>query len=182
MAHKPLLYISNTEEDCRVLEIQNISLWDANLPITNTVLKINLPNIDCDYIVPFPISGKGYYTTNTFGITNASCGQDLLNLPDGIYTITYSVCPNDQVFTTTSFLRVCQTRNLILYLLSNIFNAQPHSEKLINTFGVDVTKNRIQELKDLLVLLDTAKSDVRASKLQQGQDKLTYINTKLINY
>lgn len=176
------LYIDDCECDCRILKITDISIYDSEMDVTNRVLKINIPgNNNCDYLPPFPKSGTGFYSSNTFGITAASCGEGLISLPDGIYTITYSVCPNEQVFTTEKVLRTCTTRCLILNQLSNILKGNCNNI-VVDGYGNDITSKRVQDLKDLLILLDTAKSDVKVHKDDQAEEKLLYVSKKLNSF
>lgn len=173
--HHPYIYVDKCNSDCNVLKINDISEYDSAIAITNPVLKINLPGNTTDFVVPFPINGTGFYTTNSFNSCNLS------SLPDGIYVITYSVCPNETLYFTKKFLRTCQTRCIILSLLSNIMKGDCNV-LVLDAYGKDITNQRIQELKDLLTLLDVAESDVSASKYTQACSVLDYVNKKIQGY
>lgn len=174
MAHKPRVFIDECNSDCSVLRISDISEYDSLVAITNPVLKINLPGNNTDFVVPFPINGTGFYTTVSFGSCNTS------TLPDGIYSVTYSVCPNEEVFYTKKFLRTCQTECIIYSLLANILGAGCN-KVVTDCYGKDITNERIQELEDMLTLLETAKSDVGANKYSLACEKLNYVNGKIQN-
>lgn len=179
--HQLAIYIDQCSTDCRVLKINDISIYDPDVPITNVVLKINIPGNTCDFLPAFPLNGTGWYTTNTFGITQASCGDGLLTLPDGIYTVTYSVCPNEEVYTTETFLRDCQTRCIILSQLSNIIKGDCNVA-VYDGYGNNITNKRIQDLKDLMLFLDIAQSDVKSGKYTQANKILLYISKKLNSF
>ncbi len=177
--HLPNIYIDDScNLDCRVLAIKDISIYDPDVAITNAVIKINIPNDPCDYLPPFAVKGKSYYTTNTFKITDASCGQGLASLPDGVYKITYSVCPNEELFVNLIFLRDCQTRCVVLNQLSNIIKGGD-CDIIFDGYGNNITVQRIQELRDLLTILDTAKVEAKSGKYSQAEDKLHYVNKRL---
>lgn len=173
--HQPRIYIDECNSDCSVLKINDISEYDSLVPITNPVLKINLPGNDTDYVVPFPLNGTGFYTINSFG----SCTMG--TLPDGIYSVTYSVCPNEELYYTKKFLRTCQTECTIYGFLANILGAGCN-RVVTDQYGKDVTNAKIQELEDMLTLLETAKSDVSANKYNLACDKLNYVTGKIQNF
>lgn len=170
------LYIPDCNLDCRILEVVDVSLYDGLTAITNPVIKINIPGSDCDFTPIFKIKGRNYYTSNTFDLTDADCSLDLINLPDGVYTLTYSICPNEEVFTQEKYLRDCITRCKVLSKLSSLLIS---CEQIFDCYGNDATSKTINELKDLLIILDTAKVDVKNNNDQLAEDKLEYVITKL---
>lgn len=170
--HYPNIYVVTTL-DSRILQIQDISIWDPNITIINPLIKINIPGSNTDFYPIFKIMGSSYYSTKTFDLTDTS----LEDLPDGIYSCTISVCPNDEVYTNTKFLRDQVTRNLVYQNLSNILGTD--CPKILDCYGKDITSKRIQDLKDLLLILDIAQNDTRNFKYSDAVNKLDYVNTIL---
>lgn len=175
------LYIDENPSDCRTLNITDISLYDSEIAVTNPVIKINIPKDSCDYLPVFKVRGTSYYTTNSFGITKASCGQDLCSLPDGIYRITYSVCPNEEIFVTYSILRDCQTRSNILFQLGNLLRGCCEGD-VKDGYGNDITNKRIEDLRDLILILDSAKIEAKNHAYSQAEEKLKYVGRKLNSF
>jgi hypothetical protein len=178
--HKLNLYIPE-QTDARVMDIFDISLYDSNLSITNASLKVNIPGSDCDFFPIFTVKGRTFLTSNSFGITNTFCSTGLNDLQDGIYTFTYSVCPNDTVYYTTKYLRTKVTENTILNLMSSIMTV-PENTTQYNIYGTDVTDQKLIQLNNLYNLLQQAKVDVLFLRFTEAEDKFTYINNQLNNF
>ena len=51
------------------------------------------------------IKALNIYNSNGLGITKASCEEDLMDLPDGLWKVKYSICPNDKLFIERFFLK-----------------------------------------------------------------------------
>ncbi len=180
MAHCLNLYFPE-QTDARVQDIFDISLYDNNMSITNVSLKVNIPGSTCDFFPLFRLKGRTFLTSNSFGLTNTTCSAGLNDLPDGIYTFTYSVCPNASVYYTVKYLRTKSTENQILNILSGILTV-PTSSPQYNLYGTDITDKRIQQLNYLLQLLEQAKVDVTFLRFTEAEDKFDYVVTQLNNF
>lgn len=179
MAHCLNLYIPDSI-DCRVQEVVDISIYDPTMAIEEPTLIINIPEVcDCDYQSIIKVKGTTYLTSNTFGYTD-TCATGLLNLPDGIYTYNYSVCPNDEVYVEMKVLRDCITRCKIWATISNI--SIDDCNTIFDCYGTDVKSKALMELKDMLLILDTAKVDVEQLKFDQAEAKLATVNSRLTSF
>lgn len=175
MAHKLNLLYNNCSNDCRIISLTDESLYDGLTPITNVSLKITVAGTCCPVFLPFAINSTNTYSSYSFGLTSLS--GSLSDLPDGIYEATLSVCPNDEVYVEIKFLRTCVTRCKLLSKLSALLTTCP--QDVHNCNGVVINSNRIQTLKDLLLLLECAENDVASLKYTEATDKMDYISKVL---
>ena len=160
--------------NCKVISIQDISAYDNTIAITNPTIKFRIPGIDCDFFPTFAVSGTSFFTSNSFGITNASCNEDLQELPDGIYEYTYSVCPNEEVYVNGRFLRTCKTRSLIVN-----FIGQNLIELSCNDCCNKQNLDKEKEYRDYLLILEAAENDVFCNRINEANIKMNYLNSKL---
>lgn len=179
MAHQLYLYIPENQLSSKTMEVIDCSIYDPDISITNTVFKIKIPFSESWVTPKFIIGGRNYYTSNSLGLSSNQNFSGLIDIPDGLYQINYSVCPNDEVYYNTKVLRDQITRCRVLSKLSELLGND--CIKLSNCYGEDILEKAIQELKDLLILLDTAVIDARLLKFNQANDKLDYVNQRLNN-
>ena len=172
------LYFPYTQ-DTRTIEIQDISLYDTNIKVTNASLKINIPDDSTDYFVQFKVKGNTFITSNSLGITSTNCKQGLSYLPDGIYNFTYSICPNETVFYKTSILRDQNTRQQIYIKLSPFYG--DCSNTAFSIYGQDITSQTRSKYETLLLILDIAQALVQDYKPDQAQELLDYVVEALNN-
>lgn len=106
---KPKLDLS-LEETYNIfyLGIKDISEFDANWNITNATVEITPPGFP-KVAVTFTPKAINLFKSSQLGVT---CGEDedCVPLPDGIYTVKYSVHPNSLYFVEKSFMRVNNIR------------------------------------------------------------------------
>lgn len=167
--------------DARVQDIFDISLYNPDMSITNVSLKVNIPGSDCDYFPLFMLKGRTFLTSNSFNLTNTTCSGGLQDLPDGIYTFTYSVCPNETVYYTIKYLRTKVTENNILNLMSSIMTV-PDLTTQYNLYGTNITDQRLIQLNNYYNLLQQAKVDVLYLRFTEAEDKFTYVTNQLNNF
>lgn len=177
MAHLLNLYIPDSDSDCRVLDIWDISEYQHGYAIQEPTIKIKIPGSDCYYYPVFKVKGRSHYTSNTFSLTSATCAADLVDLPDGIYEVTYSLCPEDELYYTVKFMRTCATECRIMTELSPLIGSG--CTKVYDTFGKDITTQRITDLYHYLSILKAAKADVKGFKFTEAEYKLNDVCTKL---
>jgi hypothetical protein len=180
MQHCINLYFPE-QTDARVLEVWDISLYNPLIKITNASLKVNIPGSNCDYFPLVMVKGRTFLTTNSFGLTGSTCSAGLNDLPDGIYSFTYSVCPNETLYYSIKYLRDNVTRNNILNQISSILSV-PDQSIQYNIYGTDVTNSKLNQLRYYLLLLDTAQVDVKFLRFTEAEDKFNYVVTQLNNF
>lgn len=91
-----------SDQDCRFFNLVDTSIYNPDLEITNPIYRIVLPNFDKYVEIP--------YSPNTVTVINSN----LLKLttepgciPDGLYTITQSICPNDKLYKEFNYFHIC---------------------------------------------------------------------------
>ncbi len=174
-AHIPEIFIQDTT-DPRVLLVKDISTYDPDTAITIPSLKVYIPNNSNPYYLSFSVGNLNYYTSvNFFGY----CGTCLIGLPDGIYTVTYSVSPNDILYQTQKFLRTVCTKNKLLAILGDLYTNCDLKKYSVCTFNMDNRDTNIAFIQNLLSILDSAEADVKNLKSKQGLTKLNWVNTQI---
>ncbi len=120
--------------DFKTLGIIDTSWYNPDITIEDTTIGILPPgyvNVAYPFFMPRSLN---VYNSNSVGITKATCEDELLDLPDGLWKIRYSICPNDKLFIDRFFLRVdkimCRYNQAFLNLdLSNCDNPVNISKK-----------------------------------------------------
>lgn len=97
----------------KVLIIKDSSFYNPDIVPTSPEITIKYPG-STNYITT-PVGTGFTYTinSNTIGLTRVNLADSLTVLPDGLWTIRYSICPNDELFVEYTFLR--NTKQLIKY-------------------------------------------------------------------
>lgn len=91
--------------DFKTLGILDTSWYNSLIKIEDEKLEIMPPGYS-NYVSPvFIPKSLNIYNSNSVGITRASCEDELIDLPDGIWKVRYSICPNDKLFIEKFFLK-----------------------------------------------------------------------------
>lgn len=97
----------------KVLIIKDSSFYNPDIVPTNPQLVIQYPGSQNYVITSAGINFTYTINSNTIGLTHVYTSSALADLPDGLWTIKYSICPNDDLFVEYTFLR--NTKQLIKY-------------------------------------------------------------------
>lgn len=95
-------------EDCGC---KTISILDTSFyPTTpeSPTLNISVPGYENYLTFPFVVGQVNIFNSYSLRITTSLTDDCVSDIPDGIYDFTYSICPNDVLYTTISHLRTCQ--------------------------------------------------------------------------
>ena len=172
--HQLSLEVPDTN-NCSVFRVTDTSIYDDHITITCGRLEITAPGYNQPVVID---TAKGFnYILNgcTLGLQTSGCGSVSERLPDGIYTIRYSVSPNDKVFVQYHYLRVCMT-------LNKYFNELCKLELAACEPQPDV-KADLDELRLIKSFIDAAKAKVeQCDDLQQGMDLFVYAQKRLQKY
>ncbi len=88
------------------LGIADISTYPDSPPITTPEIEITIPNgFD---VVTLPFTPNSFNVFNSLILGLSAVGDNLTPLPDGVYTLTYSIHPNATSFVTKTIIRVDQ--------------------------------------------------------------------------
>lgn len=176
MAIKHRLNIDVLDTACdTVLKISDVSSYGQGLPVECTRLDITLPGfyqpIYLENLLPGFIEN---ITMITLGYQEANA-EYLNSFPDGIYTIRYSVSPNDKVFVIKCHLRTtCITNEYYRELCKlQLAECEPTSE----------IQQKLKDLRYIKMLIDAAKAKAEYCKsTNQAIDMLGYAQRMLSKY
>jgi len=90
----------------KTLGILDTSVYNPDIDIADTRIEILPPGFKLFAKPHFVEKALNVFNSNNVGITRASCQEDLIDLPDGLWTIRYSICPNDKTLIEKVFIRV----------------------------------------------------------------------------
>jgi hypothetical protein len=154
----------------KILKITDVSSYNEDLPVTCGILEITLPF--CNTPISFNVA-KDFievYNSNLLRLTKVKDYNCLGNLPDGAYTIKYSINPNDKLFTNITFfknaIQMNKYKDLICKLELNYLDDRLNSDEM------DELREKFSELKDII---DTAR--IKAENCCNVEDAY-----KLYNY
>lgn len=87
------------------LVLNDASLYNKDVPVTSPIYRVTIPNfnmyVDLEYIPSTVLN----VNSNLLLLTNSPNLDGLCPLPDGIYKIRQSVCPNDVIFRDYSYFK-----------------------------------------------------------------------------
>ena len=97
----------------KVLIVDDVSFYNPEIDVTNSYLEVQYPG--SKKYVHIPVAPGFRYTINSniLGITSVVKSELLAPLPDGLWTINYSICPNSELFVEYKFLRNVKQLNKI---------------------------------------------------------------------
>jgi hypothetical protein len=88
------------------LGVADASTYNTNPPVVSSpTLEVTMPGF-APVFVPFNVNDFNIFNSASLGLSVV--GDPLIPLPDGIYTLTYSVAPAYQNFVTKTIIRVEQ--------------------------------------------------------------------------
>lgn len=154
------IYVDKDLINPKILPVQDISFYEENYEVTGGLLEISYPG--SSVIVEIEDVPSGFFqiiNSNTIGITNTTFSKNLGDLPDGIWTIRYSINPNDELFVEYTFLR--NTLQLIDY-------NNAYCQLDINLCEEKSYKEKLQKLKDIYNLIKASEYFVDCCKHKEG--------------
>ena len=91
--------------DTRYLTITDFSVYNTELPVTNTLYRITLVNFNQYVDIPYVPNTAMNINSNLLKLT-AGAYDDLCEIPSGLLHISQSVCPNDKLLFEYHFLNI----------------------------------------------------------------------------
>ena len=89
----------------KTLGVADISTYPDSPPVQSPTIEITIPGFGVASL-PFTPEDFNVFNSGSLGLTEV--GEDLLPIPDGLYTLTYSVTPAYENYVTKTFMRVDQ--------------------------------------------------------------------------
>ena len=162
MASKHQLSLEVPEtNNCQVFRVFDTSLYTDDLEVTCGTLQITSPGFNEPVNIEVLPGFNLILNACTLGLQSSGCGTISQRLPDGIYTIRYSVSPNDKVYVEYQYLRVCQTLNKYFNFLCKLEMAACEPQP-------DVKAN-LEELRMIKSFIDAAKVKVEYCESPQAK-------------
>lgn len=132
------------------------------------LLEVTLPGYSKYFLLNVVARKVNTFNSNTIGLTSLLNGDVLVDLPDGIYSFRYKICPYDKAFIDKKFFRT----TLIEFKLADLYD---QLEKEDCTRKED--KELQQQLAEIVVLIEGAKAlanknEKKATKFYQLADSL----------
>ena len=149
--------------DLRYLSIHDFSQYNTDIPTTNAVYRVVIPNfnkyVDIAY-TPGTVMNIG---ANLLKLSAVYDPELLPVIPSGLYKITQSICPNDQLFKT--------------YVFFNISPELHRLAKLVCQFNNDTAK--LAQIFDLKMQFELSK--ILAEDCCREKEGITLFNLALGN-
>lgn len=150
-------------KDPKVFIILDTSEW-AHIKDKPSIVEITLPG-ESSYITHYYGQNQvNVMTSMSLNLNCDNCLQDMLELPDGIYTITVKGSP-DKFNKTKSYLRTTKTQLDLDKLFINL--------SLECSISDDEVKRKIQKLNEIQFLLKAAEANVRFDNTCVAHDLLS---------
>jgi len=173
MAQKHILSLDIPETlNTKIFRVVDTSTYSTDLGITCNRLQILLPGYLEEVILEILPNSENVFNACTLHLQDTNCDTALSELPDGIYTIRYSVAPNDKVWIEYNYLRIAQTLNTYYNILCsiNLTGAEPLATE----------KEKLNKLRMLKMMLEGAKAKVEfCNNPEQGQLIFNYAKKQI---
>lgn len=133
-------------DDCKILRLADNSLYNPALAVTNAILEITPPGYDCPIIFNVEKYFNTAFNSSSLKLIPSLETSQLTNLPDGVYTIKYSIKPNNSLFVEYDLLRTCQATYSYINELCKLFEARC----TLSTKSFELKLSRLRWIKELL--------------------------------
>lgn len=132
------------------------------------LLEVTLPGYSKYFLLNVVARKVNTFNSNTIGLTSLLNDGELIDLPDGIYSFRYKICPYDLAYIDKKFFRT----TLIEFKLADLYDK---IEKEDCTVREDIVLQ--QQLAEVVVLIEGAKAlanknEKKANKFYQLADSL----------
>jgi len=158
----------------RILRISDNSVYTDLLEVKCGYLSIIPPGFNTPTVIETSTPNFSLVLTAcSLGMQSKNCEEHLNVLPDGIYTIRYSVSPTDKVYVEYDHLRVTQFINRYNQKLADleISACEPQAD----------IKEQLNELRLIKSFIDAAKVKVEdAHQNEDGMNLLIYAQKRLM--
>lgn len=130
MAHKLKIEVEDIHQDPNYIRFIDWSEYDDRIEVTNKVCKVEIPGEENFKLVRVPTNGSIAYNSKSLKLST-----DIQNLPDGLYVVTFSVCPNEKVYTVVYHFRTVALEARLMAYVGKALNDTITSE--VNNILVD---------------------------------------------
>lgn len=156
----------------QILRVTDTSVYSDELAVACPTLQVLTPGAAEEVTLDFNTNVENIFTACTLELQLTDCDTVLTDLPDGVYTLRYSVAPNDKVFVEYVHLRMTKALKLYYDILCNInlSGCEPLKEQ----------KDKLNTLRLYKTMLDGAKAKVEfCHNVEVGVAIYNYVYSKL---
>lgn len=156
----------------QILRVIDTSVYSDELAVACPTLQVLTPGAAEEVTLDFNTNAENIFTACTLQLQLTDCDTVLTDLPDGAYTLRYSVAPNDKVFVEYVHLRMTKALKLYYEILCNInlSGCEPLKEQ----------KDKLNTLRLYKTMLDGAKAKVEyCHNVEVGVAIYNYVYSKL---
>lgn len=104
----------------KTIGVLDTSIYNEDIAIEENLIQITPPGFKYAASPFFMVRGLNIYNSNNVGLTKASCEEELIDLPDGLWKIKYSICPSDKLFIEKVFLKTDKIQCLFTQAFLNL--------------------------------------------------------------
>lgn len=116
--NKLSLNIPDIMTDC-ILRIEDTSVYEPLMPYNCPTVQVMVPGFS-EYITldntTVPVINKNFIlnlTACNLNLQSSKCGEEYNAIPDGVYTVKYSLQPHDRLYVEYNHLRVTAIKKLL---------------------------------------------------------------------
>ena len=126
------------------------------------LLEVTLPGARKYFLVNVAARKVNTFNANTLGLTAVLNNESLIDLPDGVYTLTYKICPYKYLNRTKYFLRATKLHQDINRLLDDLEESDcvMREEKKLKMESVEI-----------FLLIESAKASAELNHPEKASDK-----------
>jgi len=158
-------------KSCSTVAIFDTSYYNPLQEIKNPTLQVISPFDSVAVELRYYKNGVVILNSNTLKITNVLNNEDLVDLPDGMYTAKMSVCPDDQFYYEKSWFRTCQIQCKYKKALLKLD---------ISECSACFDKEKLAQLQRVNIYIQGVEANVENCNIVQAQ-KLYKAADKLLN-
>lgn len=132
------------------------------------LLEITLPGYSRYFLVNVTASAVNTFNSNTIGLTSLLNGDSLVNLPDGIYSFRYKICPYTLAFINKNFFRTTLLEDRLAVLYDRLDGCSSCSPKSV-----------LSDLAEVVALIEGAK--IMVNKNEKKANDFYKLASRLID-
>lgn len=162
-----LNWVADDLDNPKMIRVTDLSLY-PEVPDA-PILMVTLPGYNTYTELNFPYGKTLHIDSNLLGFTTNADPCDMMDLPDGIWTICYKVCPYDQLFLNGYFFKTSKFQSDFDGLLANL---------TVDANG-NPTACSISEFENIDLLLQSAKACARLGNNKKAMARFEMANKLL---
>lgn len=156
-----------------ILRVVDTSVYADLVPVTCETLHVTVPGFSYSNQIDVTANFAQTLTACDLQLQSDQCDEVLLDLPDGIYVIKYSVSPNETVYVEYNHLRISKALAKYSKILCDLDVAACDPPAKV--------KEKLEQLRLIKMYLEAAKAKVETCHEPQKGMSLYNYAIKLLN-